>query len=226
MLRAELEEKGIAVEVQLETEYRLATALADEGDDPRPPYARIKGAADLDAPALAVLRAVADVRERAAERLDSPPFKVLGNDVLFVLARKQPRGVDAVCAVRGLDHGRGAGLAHELAGAIDAAIALGDVPADERAAFFTPKPPLPRALIDARRGREHRLTAFRRAEAKRRGVDEQVVLPGHCLQDIADRAPTTLEDLATIGGIGAIRVERYGDAIIAAVRGNEPITPS
>ena len=219
VLQAELEEKGIAAEVQLETDHRLSTALFDEGDDARPPYVRIKGALDLDAPSLAVLREVAHVREHAAERLDSPPFKVLGNDVLLALAKNKPPSVDAVRAVRGLDHGRGAALALDLAEAVRRGLAAGDVPVDERAAFLTAKAPLAREQIDARRGREHRLSAFRRAEAKRRGVDEQVVLPGHCLQDIADRVPTTQGELATIAGIGAIRVERYGDAILAAVRG-------
>jgi ribonuclease D len=219
LLRAELAEKGIAEEVDVETRYRLSTALVEE-DDARPPYARIKGAIDLDPPSLAVLRAVAMVRERAADQWDVPPFKVIGNDVLFVLAKKKPTTLEAVRATRGLDRGRGAALTGELLDAIRDAVSAGDVPADERAAFFTPRPPPARALIDARRGREHRLSAFRRAEAKRRGVDEQVVLPGHCLQDLADLAPSTLEVLATVGGIGTIRVERYGAALLSAIAGS------
>jgi hypothetical protein len=43
------------------------------------------------------------------------------------------------------------------------------------------------------------------------------VLPGHCVKEIADRAPATAEQLATIGGFGDFRVRRDGDAILRAM---------
>lgn len=219
-LEADIESKGIALEVEAETAFRLAGALADLDDlDPRPPYARIKGASELDPIALAVLRRLAEVREGAAQRWDVPAFKVLGNEQLLQLARKRPSTLHDARAIPGVDRGRGASLGPELLAAIAHGAREADVPAAERDAFFARPPPPARALVEARRAREHRLSAFRRAEAKRRGVDEQVVLPGHCLQEIADRAPSTREELATIGGIAETRIDRYADEILRAVAG-------
>jgi ribonuclease D len=224
-LEDEISSKGIAPELEAETAWRLSTAIAArDDDDPRPPWARIKGMQELDPLALATLRRLADVRETAARKWNVPPFKVLGNETLITLAKKRPKGAQEIRAVRGLDRGRGAALVGELFSAIQRGARDGDIPADERASFVTPAPQPPREQIEARRAREHRLTAWRRAEAKRRGVDEQVVLPGHCLQELADRAPATAEELATIGGIGRVRVERDTDAILSALRGpsNDP----
>jgi hypothetical protein len=44
-----------------------------------------------------------------------------------------------------------------------------------------------------------------------------VILPGHCLQDLADVAEPSLEAVAAVPGIGAFRVERYGEGLLAAL---------
>jgi len=70
---------------------------------------------------------------------------------------------------------------------------------------------------------EVRVSAWRRAEAKRRGVDEQAVLPGHCAQDLVSvlaGADASLEPadlraaIAGIPGLGARRMDRYGEAFV------------
>jgi ribonuclease D len=72
-------------------------------------------------------------------------------------------------------------------------------------------------VAKARRLREQRLTKWRREAAKTRGVDEQVVLPGHCLQDLADLDVPSRAAIAAVPGLGAFRVERDGDALLAAL---------
>jgi ribonuclease D len=91
------------------------------------------------------------------------------------------------------------------------------IPEDERALFE--RPHVPAAEAKARREREVRLLSWRRAEAKRRGVDEQVVLPGHCAKDAVDGDVAGVDDLARVRGIGAFRVHRDGEAIVRALRG-------
>jgi ribonuclease D len=81
---------------------------------------------------------------------------------------------------------------------------------------------MPASEARLRRQREARLIAWRRAEAKRRGVDEQVVLPGHCLKDAADRGAQSIDDLSRVSGIGAFRLREDGMAIVHALRGEEP----
>ena len=49
-----------------------------------------------------------------------------------------------------------------------------------------------------RRTREQSITKWRRETAKQRSVDEQVVLPGHCLQDLADLDNATPEQVASV----------------------------
>jgi ribonuclease D len=214
-------EAGVAEDVEEETRYRLASALA-AGDevDPRPPYVRIKGAGPLDVPGLAVLRELAAVREAESARLGVPPFKVVANDVLLELARRRPRTPEEIRAVRGLERGRGAGCVRAFAQAIARGLELGAIPAEEHEAFFARKPAPPREHVEARRAREQRLTGCRRAIAKARGVDEQAVLPGHCVQDLAELSPVDAEGLARVPGLGAHRIARDGAAILAALRGN------
>jgi hypothetical protein len=60
-------------------------------------------------------------------------------------------------------------------------------------------------------------------------VDEQVVLPGHCVHDLAKilgsttpRDPDLVPRIAAIAGIGAKRAEQYADALVALLE--EPIT--
>lgn len=218
-LFAEAEARDVVPEIEAETGYRLMTSIAAKDEtDPRPPYVRIKGIASLEPLALACLRHLADVREEAASRWDLPPFKVVGNDVLIELAKKRPSDPSDVRKVKGLG-GRATSLVPNLRRAIADGVREGDVPPEERAAFFTEPPRQPRFEIEARRAREQRLSAWRRRVAKERAVDEQVVLPGHCVQEIVDRVPDDLGDLASIAGLGARRLERDGAAILAALHG-------
>jgi ribonuclease D len=92
------------------------------------------------------------------------------------------------------------------------------------------KPRIPGALLRARRAREQRLTRWRKDEAKKRGVDEQVVLPGHCLQDLADVSEPSLEAIARVPGLGSFRVDRDGAGLVAALSEQasapaEPVEP-
>ncbi len=80
-------------------------------------------------------------------------------------------------------------------------------------------------MLRTARAREARLKAFRRREAAARGVDEQAVLPGHCVRDLVALAPPTLDDLARVAGLGAFRVERYGRALLEALHADGDTPP-
>ena len=224
-LLAEMEERAqttgesIADVVEEETRYRLAQAATAAGTtDPRPPYVRLKGIERVPVAELPILRRIAQVREEKAKSLDVPPYKVLGPDVLFAIARAKPTSLAELERVKGATNGgRARGIARAMLEAVVAGISdEGLIPDEERAMFERPR--IAPALLKARRDREGRLTSWRKAEAKRRGVDEQVVLPGHCLQDLADLGPeATLESIAQVPGIGAFRVQRDGEAIVRAL---------
>jgi ribonuclease D len=90
----------------------------------------------------------------------------------------------------------------------------GDVPADERHYFESERNGMDGAL---RRRREVALQKWRAEAAVVRGVDVQVVLPGHCLEAIAGADVRGADDLRRIDGIGEVRVLRDGDAIVACL---------
>jgi ribonuclease D len=216
---SELGERGIEEAVLEETRYRIASAMA-AAQQPEivPPYARVKGAGRLSERELAALRVIAELREREAERRDVPPHKVASADALLAIARARPTTSDELARIRGLS----TVLPVARTFAVDLLRALsvaGDkIPEDERT-YFEPVR-MPAAEARARRQRETRLIAWRRAEAKRRGVDEQVVLPGHCLKDAVDVEVDGIDALSRVAGIGAFRVQQDGEAILQALRGD------
>jgi ribonuclease D len=216
-LWAAVEGAGIASEVDEETRYRLQTAIAAASEvDPRPPYARVKGVERVPAPDLPLLRRLAELREREAARLDVPPYKVLANEVLVAIAAARPKTLDDLRRVRGAAAGPRAGaLANDVLRAVAQGIADGRIPDDERALFERPR--VPASVGKLRRARESRLLAWRRGTAKARSVDEQVVLPGHCVKELADRGAKSTEELASVPGLGAFRVARDGEAIVRAL---------
>jgi len=213
----EVAQRGIAAEVEEETRYRLAQAIAGAGvADPRPAYVRLKGIDRVPAAELPILRHLAEIRERLARELDVPPYKVLGPDVLFEVARKKPETLDQLASIRGAMGGRRArSIADDMLDAVEAGLEDETIPDEDRVWFENQRPP--GAVVRARRAREQRLSRWRKDEAKKREVDEQVVLPGHCLQDLADIDEPSLDAVARVPGIGAFRVERDGEALLAAL---------
>lgn len=217
--------QDIAAEIEAECAYKLHAALAPPRDQ-RPAYARIKGVHRLDSIGRAVLMQLSAVREEIAEAIDVPPFKVISNEILLEFARKRPQSVDDLGRIRGALSGRAGRYATRWLNAIRSGIEAGDVPASDRAYFVQPY--FDRAAIAKRREIELKLSAFRRAEAERRGVNEQVVLPGHCLHDLAALLQTQMQTttpgdpdavakIASIAGIGAKRAEHYAPALVALV---------
>lgn len=211
---------GIEDAVLEETRHRVATAMASLAAPVSPPYVRVKGAHKLGARELAALRTIADLREAEARRRDVPPHNVASADALLAIARARPTTFEAVGKVRGIATASAVERAFAEALVQALRVAPDAIPDEERVHFEGPR--LPADLAKARRGREARLLAWRRSEAKRRGVDEQVVLPGHCVHDTVDADVTTVRELSRVPGIGAFRVERDGEAIVAAARGEGP----
>jgi ribonuclease D len=204
LLREEVAAADIALEVEEETRYVLAQAAIEE--PVRPPWLRIKGAGKLRREAQARLRALAAWREEAAEARDFPPTRLVHDKVLLAVAERPPRSRRELKSRRG---------ARKLADAFDVLVSPPPVPEEERAALRKKGPPP--EVRAARRRRKERLEAWRRAQAEERGVDLQVVLPGHCLRDLVDtddegRVPE-------VPGLGAFRLERYGEGLLAAWRG-------
>ncbi len=71
-----------------------------------------------------------------------------------------------------------------------------------------------------------RLKAWRLAEATHRAVPAYVIFTDATLEAVADVMPDSAEGLMAVSGIGPAKVERYGDALLAILRGEEPPSDS
>lgn len=219
VLRERARALDILDEVLLESAWNALDARVrpnglDDEAPKSPAWTRIDGARELRrGPQRAALRALVAAREVIAEARDVPAFRVLPNPVLVQLAARLPREASALRSFSQLR--RSPELESSLLAAVARGLDEGEVPAEELAALY-PTPP-PAELREARKRREKGLQAWRDAEAEQRGVSNQVVLPGHCLREIVAREPASIDELATIGGFGARRLERYGTAIVACL---------
>jgi ATP-dependent DNA helicase RecQ len=69
------------------------------------------------------------------------------------------------------------------------------------------------------------LKAWRLQQARDQAVPPYVVFHDRTLLEIATRLPADLEALSQVGGVGAAKLERYGEAVLAVLRsasGEEP----
>jgi ribonuclease D len=212
LLWSEVLEAGIGDEVATETAYRLIDALQTDAEE-APPHVRIRGHERLDGLGRRTIEKIALVREDLGRERDLPPQRVLGDKVLLAIAGHRPRSTKEL-----LRFGQTKRLKEEeqsrILSSIGEAIEEGPMEPLARA------PSLPPREVTARKNREKRLQAWRKAEAERRDVHEQVVLPSHCIRWLASAAPDTQEAISRVPGLGHARARRYADRLLAVVRGS------
>jgi len=80
--------------------------------NPGPLYRKVKGASRLDPRGLAVLEALLEFREAEAQRVDRPPFKVIGNEPLLELAMKKPLRLEELETGKALSRNKSADMGH------------------------------------------------------------------------------------------------------------------
>lgn len=205
-LLIEVRERDIEAEVREECAYVLREAQRVEEADP--PWTRIKNALTRPPEERARLYVLAELREQLAREQDVPPGRLIPGDVIARMAREPvPQGPDIARLL-----GKQAQFAAEFEEALARAAALPDAPAEhlDRLAAETPSP----AEFTRRKRRKAWLMDFRDKEAKERGVDVQVVLPGHCLNDIVELPRMNTAALRAVSGFGEARYERYAERLL------------
>lgn len=159
-------------------------------------YWKIKGARDLDEPGRAVLKALYAWREAKADALDRPPFRVAPELALLSLARTRPASRGELAALKGMPKPVARRDGAELLALLEEA-ASRPCPEPER-------PPVDRARTE----RVDALKSWRKAEAKRLGVDPEIVLDRASLMTVVDGG---------VSDLGAWERERYGAGMQAAL---------
>ncbi|HYQ85259.1 MAG TPA: HRDC domain-containing protein, partial [Rubrobacter sp.] len=71
-----------------------------------------------------------------------------------------------------------------------------------------------------------RMRSWRGEQAKKQRVPAYVVLHNSHLEAISARKPATIHELGAIKGVGLRRAARYGEEILALIRGEEAPDPA
>ena len=119
--------------------------------DPRTLYRRIRRGRDLSAQALAVLRELAEWRDREARQRNRPPGSILKDEFLVEIARKAPRTLDALQGFRGQPRREIARSGAEIIGLVERGlnVAEADRPRSQRKYRLTRTEELMVKFIDA-----------------------------------------------------------------------------
>jgi ribonuclease D len=173
-------------------------------------YLDVKGARRLPPRALAAFRELHAWRERRAEELDTPPFKILGNESLLRLAELRPRDAARLREVPGILP-RLQRQAGEILAAVRRAEEIEDseLPRPVRSS----RPVVPDAVV----ARVARLRAWRSRKAVELQVDVSVVLPQRLIDRLAEAGPRDAAGLSSVEGLRRWRSEAFGAELLAAV---------
>lgn len=182
-----------------------------EAEESMEGFLRLKGARDLSRQELAVLREVANWRDTVAAQLDRATFRVMGNEVLFELARRVPKSVSELSAIKGMPKGM-----IERGGA--------DIVAAVRRGSEVPEAELPKFPRGQRWNKDHdfdervaRLKAVRDSAATRLDLDPGVLCSRERLENIARSGAKSVEDLAGVPDLRRWQIEEMGAGFIAAL---------
>ncbi|HEY4670906.1 MAG TPA: ribonuclease D, partial [Gemmatimonadaceae bacterium] len=195
-----------------EEEFSRLEGTRWEAEESMEGFLRMKGARDLNRRELAVLREVANWRDTVAAQLDRATFRVMGNEVLLELARRAPRSVSELSAIKGMPKGM-----IERGGA--------DIVAGIRRGMDAPEADLPKFPRGQRWNKDRdfddrvsRLKAVRDAAATRLELDPGVLCSRERLENIARSGASTLEDLKSVPDLRQWQIDQMGEGFLEALR--------
>jgi ribonuclease D len=182
-----------------------------DGNGPEPQDAniwRITGVRDLSPEQATVLKHLAKYRQRRAEKLDLPPFKVLQDKTLVAIAAAQPRTRNELKTIPGMSPKQ---IRFHAKGLLEA---LQKSQTDKPS--FRPKHP---RMSDEHAARLDALKNWRKNRAKKMGVESDVVMPRVLVEEIAKENPANHQDLAQLLVTSPWRLENFGQEIQAVLNG-------
>jgi ribonuclease D len=168
---------------------------------------RVNGSRDLSFAEMAVLQELCLYRDRAAERLNRPHFKVMSDSVLVALATRQPASLDDLRGVPGAgtwllrNHGRG----------VLEAVRKGQAAKPLR-------PPRRARHSDEYIARLDAMKNWRKKRAQQMAVESDVILPRDLLEAAVDANPRTAAELASLLAEVPWRLAHFGDEILGVLK--------
>jgi len=204
MLQAELEERGL---LQLARED-FSRACDVEIPAAKPVlWERMANNHDFTPRELTILKEVFDCRERIAEKLDRPTFKVMGDKQLFEIVRLPPQHLDELFGL-GLSHKQVKHWGKDILRAVEQG---------EKAPIV--KPQQPERPDEAYLSRLDALKNWRKNEARKMKVESDVILPRQLMEMIAESGPCSIPELSELLSGSSWRMARFGPQILKVVKG-------
>jgi ribonuclease D len=152
----------------------------------------MKGARDLSRRELAVLRELVHWRDGVAAQLDRATFRIVGNEQLLEIARRQPASSDLLSSIKGVPRGMIESRGGEIIGAVVRGLAV-------------PENALPKFAKAPRWDRDPEfdvrvaaLKTVRDAAATRLDLDPGVLCARERLEAVARKNPSSPEELADV----------------------------
>lgn len=205
-LTGELNQKGRLAWAREEF-TRLEGTKWDEGD-PGASFLRIKGARDLTRRELAVLRELAPWRDEIARELDRATFRVIGNEQLLEISRRQPTTRDDLARVRGISRGILEKRSHEVLAAVRRGleVAEADLPKFPKGQRWDRDPQFDTKV--------NALKTVRDAVAVKLDLDPGVLCARDRMEAVARRSPVTIEELQEIPELRRWQREELGEQFV------------
>lgn len=155
---------------------------------------------------MARLKELYLMRERIAEEQDRPPFKVLNNNALVQLSRRPPYDFDELYKMRQVSNGFVRVYGDDVFEALD-----------RSQGKKLPRPPRPDQPAPEILDRYNLLHQWRKNRGNARDLDSSLIVAKTTLWRIAEKPPKNKAELAQVEGIGAWRLQMYGDELMKII---------
>jgi ribonuclease D len=186
-------------------DFVRASQVNGHNGDPRERWQRVSGQQDLNRRQQTILHELCLARERIAEKLDRPLFKVISDRHLLALAQNAPQKMAEL-----KDSGLSERQVHRVGRIMLEAVQRGKSASLVRAAESER---MPEAVMK----RLQQLKAWRKETAEELKVESDVILPRITMQAIAEQNPADSASLSAIMRESPWRLSHYGEGILNAL---------
>lgn len=202
LLAEELAEKGLMALAQ-EDFNRMCLVNGHNCDDKANEWWRINGASDLPPQKAAVLQELCRFRDRVAQRINQPLFKVYNDRTLLALADECPKSLEDMQNLE---------LLTPRQFTRDGEVILATI--KKGLASSPAYPNRSHRPSDQFLSRLDKLRKWRKVAGEKMGVSSDIILPRDLLFEIAETNPGGKPELHAIMNSVPWRMEKFGDQII------------
>jgi ribonuclease D len=203
ILADKLKEKNL-MDLAREDFQRLCLVEHTQRDAPL--YTQVGGYQLLDPQSLAVLEELCQFRDRRAQKLNRPHFKVIGNNALLAAAQALPHSIQELKKIEEVSPKILDRYQKEILDAVKKGLANPPIQLEKHR-----RPS--QSYID----RLQNLQNWRKEAGKKMGVLSDIVLPRDILEEIAAKNPHDLQELEALMAEVPWRLARFGRDIIKVI---------